>query len=158
MSKNVGDNPQQRLTPPENIAIIAALLEVEAKEKKLARQVVGLQLAITLLVASMVYVISGSPQTALAALCGGGISVVNGTLLAWRMSRAALSSVQNAHHQLRLLYFYAAERFLVVVVLLGLFMAVLKLSIFAVLGGFVLGQTVLLTARLFLGRFTNEIN
>ena len=117
LSKNVGDNPQQRLTPPENIAIIAALLEVEAKEKKLARQVVGLQLAITLLVASMVYVISGSPQTALAALCGGGISVVNGTLLAWRMSRAALSSVQNAHHQLRFLYFYAAERFLVVVAL-----------------------------------------
>jgi hypothetical protein len=51
------------------------------------------------------------------------------------------------------MYFYAAERFLVVVVLLGLCMAALKLSPLSLLGGFVMGQAVLLAARLFLIRF-----
>ncbi|BCK88917.1 hypothetical protein MIZ01_2723 [Sideroxyarcus emersonii] len=46
------------------------------------------------------------------------------------------------------MYFYAAERFLAVVALLGISLAVLKLSPLAVLSGFVLGQTVLLAARL----------
>lgn len=154
LSKNVGDEPQQCLTPPENAAIIAALFDVEAaKEKKLARQVLRLQMLATLIVAGIAYVLKGTPQFALAVLSGGGISVVNGALLAWRMSRAALTSVQNAHHQLRLMYFYAAERFLVVAVLLLLCMAALKLSPFALLGGFVMGQAVLLAARLFLIRF-----
>lgn len=153
MSKNVGDEPQQCLTPPENAAIIAALFDIEAKENKLARQVLGLQVVVTLAITVVAYGIEGTPQFALAVLSGGGVSVVNGAMLAWRMSRAALSSVQNAHHQLRLMYFYAAERFLVVVVLLGLCMVALKLSSLALLGGFVMGQAVLLAARLFLIRF-----
>ena len=153
LSKNVGDEPQQCLTPPENAAIIAALFIVDAKEKKLARQVFRLQMLVTLIVAGIAYVMKGTPQFALAVLSGGGISVVNGALLAWRMSRAALTSVQNAHHQLRLMYFYAAERFLLVAVLLLLCMAALKLSPLALLGGFVTGQAVLLIARLFLIRF-----
>jgi len=153
LSKNVGNEPQQCLTPPENAAIIAALFKVEAKENKLARQVVRLQILIILIVASIAYVTKGTPQFALAVLSGGGISVVNGALLAWRMSRAALTSVQNAHHQLRLMYFYAAERFLLVSVLLLLCMSVLKLSPLALLGGFVMGQAVLLSARLLLIRF-----
>lgn len=152
MSKYVGDEPQQRLTPPLNAAIIAALFDAETKEKKLARQVVGTQMVVTLVVAGMVYGMKGSPQLALAVLSGGGVSVVNGALLAWRMSRAALTSVQNAQHQLRLMYFYATERFLVVAVLLGLCMAALKLFPLAVLSGFVMGQAVLLTARLFLSK------
>jgi len=112
-----------------------------------------MQIAVTLGIAAIAYGIKGTPQFALAVLSGGGVSVVNGAMLAWRMSRAALSSVQNAHHQLRLMYFYAAERFLVVVMLLGLCMAALKLSPLALLGGFVMGQAVLLAARLFLIRF-----
>jgi len=152
LSKNVGDEPQQCLTPPENAAIIAALFKDEAKEKQFARRVFKLQLLVTLIVACMAYVTKGTPQYALAVLSGGGISVVNGAMLAWRMSRAALTSVQNAHHQLRLMYFYAAERFLVVVVLLLLCMAALKLSPLALLGGFVVGQAVLLAARLILIR------
>ena len=151
LSNNVRDEPPQSLTPPENAAIILRLCE--AKEKKLARQVPGLQMAATLVAACLVYGMKGAPQLALAVLCGGGVSVVNGALLAWRMSRAALSSVQNAHHQLRIMYFYAAERFLAVVVLLGFCMTALKLSPLALLGGFVMGQAVLLAARLFLIRF-----
>lgn len=48
------------------------------------------------------------------------------------------------------MYFYAVERFLAVITLLGICMAVLKLYPLAVLGGFVLGQAVLLVARLLL--------
>ncbi|MDO8464859.1 MAG: ATP synthase subunit I [Gallionella sp.] len=163
MDKEAGDLQRQCLTPSENAAIIAALYAAEAREKKLARQVVWLQAAITLTTAGIVYSLNGNMQYAIAVLSGGLVSVVNGTLLAWRMSRAALRSApeahdsSGAHHQLRLMYFYAAERFLVVVVLLGLCMAVLRLSPLALLGGFVVGQATLLAAQLILSRFKTEI-
>ncbi|BBJ00729.1 hypothetical protein FGKAn22_24210 [Ferrigenium kumadai] len=150
MSKEVGNESQERLTPPVNAAIIAALFEAEAKEKKLARKVVWLQMAVTLLIAGIAYGTEATPQFAIAVLSGGVVSVLNGALLAWRMSRAAQVSAHDAHLQLRLMYFYAAERFMVVVALLALCMAVLKLSPLAVLGGFVLGQAALLSARLLL--------
>jgi len=149
---------QQCLTPPESAPIIATLCAIEAKEKMLARQVVVLQVAMALIAAGIVYSLNGTQQYALAVLCGGWVSALNGTLLAWRMSRLAQHSTHEAYHsggahrQLRLMYFYAAERFLAVVVLLGLCMAALKLPPLAVLGGFVMGQAVLLAARLFLNR------
>ncbi len=163
MRKDAGDLQRQSLTPSENAAIIAALYAAEFREKKLARQVVWLQTAITLLAACIVYGLYGTPQVAMAVLSGGMVSVVNGALLAWRMSRAALRSApeahdsSGAHHQLRLMYFYAAERFLVVVVLLGLCLAVVRLSPLALLGGFVVGQATLLAAQLILSRFKTEI-
>jgi hypothetical protein len=141
------------LTPPENAAIIPALLDVEAKERKIARQVILLQTAAALFGASIAYTINGTPQFAIAVLGGGGISVVNGVLLAWRMVRAALHPAHEAHHLLRLMYFYAAERFLVVVALLCICMAVMKLSPLALLGGFVMGQAVLLAGRFILSSF-----
>jgi len=157
LSKDVGDAQQQCLTPPENAAIIAALFDVEAKEKLIARQVILLQMVVTLIGASIAYSIKGTPQFAIAVLSGGGISVVNGALLAWRMVRAALHPAHEAHHQLRLMYFYAAERFLVVVALLCLCITVLKLTPLALLGGFVMGQAVLPVGRLFLSSFKTEI-
>jgi len=144
---------QQCLTPPENAAIIPALLDVEAKERKIARQVILLQTVAALFGASIAYTINGTPQFAIAVLGGGGISVVNGALLDWRMVRAASHPAHEAHHQLRLMYFYAAERFLVVVALLCICMAVLKLSPLALLGGFVMGQAVLLAGRFILSSF-----
>jgi small-conductance mechanosensitive channel len=152
LSKVVGDAHQHCLTPPENAAIILAVLDVEAKEKKLARQGILLQVVATLFGASIAYSIKGTPQFAIAVLSGGAISIVNATLLAWRMSRAALHPAQEAHHQLRLMYFYAAERYLVVVLLLCICFAVLKLSPLALLGGFVMGQTLMLAGRMFLRR------
>ncbi len=149
----MGNIQQQSLTPPLNAAIIAALFDAEAKEKRLVRLVIGLQMMVTLVVATIALGMEETPQFILAVLSGGGVSVINGALLAWRMSRAALSPVQDAHHQLKTMYFYAAERFLVVVALLGLCLTVLKLSPSAVLGGFVMGQAVLLAARLFLNKF-----
>jgi ATP synthase protein I len=163
LSKEVLDIQQQCLTPSEIAAIIPALLDVEAKERKVARQVVWLQIIVTLTVASIAYSTKGTPQFALAVLSGGGVSVANGAMLAWRMSRSALHSAREVpdsravHQQLRLLYFFAAERFLVVVALLGLCMAVLKLSPLALLTGFVMGQSVLLVARLLLNKIKTEI-
>ena len=157
MSKEIGDLPQQCLTPPENAAIIPPLLDVEAKEKKITHQVILLQMVFTLFGASIAYSIKGTPQYAIAVLGGGGISVVNGALLAWRMLRSASHPAHEAHQQLRLMYFYAAERFLAVVALLGLCMAVLKLSPLALLAGFVAGQSVLLLARLLLNKIKTEI-
>ena len=147
MDKEPADLQRQRLTPPENAAIIPALLDIEAKEKKSAHQVVLLQMVITLFAAGIAYSTKDTPQLAIAVLGGGAISVVNSALLAWRMVRAASHPAQEAHHQLRLMYFYAIERFLVVVVLLSICMAVLKLPPLALLGGFVLGQAALLTGR-----------
>lgn len=128
---------------------------MEAEEKRLARRVAGLQVAVALLAAGAVYGLNGADHAA-AVLGGGSVSAINGALLAWRMSRTALHSADEACHsggaqrQLRLMYFYAAERFLAVVVLLGICMAALELPPLAVLGGFALGQAVLLVARLFL--------
>lgn len=158
MGKYKADTPQQCLTPPESAPIIATLCAVEAREKRVTRQVVWMQGAVALITTGIAYGLNGIPQYAVAVFSGGLVSVLNGILLAWRMSRAALHSAHeahhsnDAHHQLRLMYFYAAERFLVVVVLLGLCMVALKLSPLAVLGGFVVGQAALLAARLFLNR------
>lgn len=149
---------QQCLTPPEGDTIIATLCAVEAREKRLARHVVWLQVAMALIAAGIAYSSTSTPYFALAVLSGGLISSLNGVLLAWRMSRMALRSApeahdsSGAHYQLRLMYFYAAERFLAVVVLLGLCMAVLKLSPLGLLGGFVMGQATLLAAQLILNR------
>lgn len=165
MSKPVADIQQQCLTPSEIAAIIPALLDVEAKERKIARQVVLLQMVVTLTAASIVYSTNGSPQLAFAVLSGGGVSVANAAMLAWRMSRSAsvlqaaseVSDSRAVHQQLRLLYFYAAERYLVVATLLGLCMAALKLSPLALLAGFTTGQAVLLVARLLLRQIKTEI-
>jgi hypothetical protein len=157
------ENQQQSLTPPENAAIIPAVLDVEVEEIKKTRQVVGLQMAVTLAVTGVAYSTGGGPQLALAVLSGGSVSIINGVLLAWRLSRSVSCTVNEAHQsldaqlQLRRLYFYAAERFLVVVALLGLCMAALKLPSPAVLAGFVMGQAVMMLARIFLNKFKTEI-
>lgn len=149
MTRSVGEESHVSLTPQTNAAIIAALLKAEAQEKQQIRRVTWVQILVTLAASGITYGLGATPQFAIAVLSGGGVSVLNGALLAWRMSRANQRSAHDAHLQLRLLYFYAIERFLMVVASLGLSMALLKLPL-AVLGGFVLGQAVLITARLFL--------
>ena len=146
----------QSLTPSENIAIIPAVLDAEIKEIKIAHQIVWLQTVVALVVASIAYAANSASGIALAVLGGGFVSMVNGVLLAWRLSRSLYCSRHEAHHsldvhhQLRLLYFYAAERFLVLVALLSLCMVALKLAPLAVLVGFVIGQSVQMAARIFL--------
>jgi ATP synthase protein I len=143
------ESSDERLTPPLNAAIIAALFNAEVQEKKLARKVIGLQILVTLAATGITAVSwESSPQYAIAVLGGGGVSVLNGVLLAWRMYRVAMLPAQDAHLQLRLMYFYAAERFLAVIALLGICLVILKFLPLGVLSGFVLGQTALLAARL----------
>ncbi len=149
MTKRVGDDLQDSLTPSINAAIIAALSKAEVQEKKQTRRVTWFQLLVSVVAAAMTYSFGVMPQQAIAVLIGGGVSVLNGALMAWRMSRESQRSAHDAHLQLRLMYFYAAERFFLVVVSLILAMATLKLPL-EVLSGFVLGQAVLLLARLFM--------
>ncbi len=145
----MGEEPQERLTPPLNAAIIAALQEAEVQEQQQIKRVTWVQLIVAIIAGSAALVVGATPQLAIAVLIGGWVSVLNGALMAWRMSRANQRSAHDAHLQLRLMYFYAAERFFLVVVSLGLAMAILKLPL-AVMSGFVLGQASLLVARLFL--------
>ncbi len=146
-----GDVQQESLTPPLNAAIIATLLKAEVKEKKIAVDLLWLQVIVSLIAAGITaYISKNSQQFAIAVLCGGGVSVLNSALIAWRMTRATLHSNHDAHQQLRLLYFYTIERFASVVLLLGICLLVVKLEPLAVLSGFVLGQTVLLLGRLIL--------
>jgi F0F1-type ATP synthase assembly protein I len=144
------DSDGRRLTPCANAAIMPPLFKADVQENRLARRIIGLQILVVLAAAGIAIGSGSSPQKAIAVVGGGGASVLNGALLAWRMSRAALYPAHGAHHQLRLMYFCAAERFLAVVTSLGICLAVLKLSPLAVLGGFVLGQAALLSARLLL--------
>lgn len=150
MGEIEGDQAETGLTPKLDPTIIRALFRAEVQEKQLARKVIWLQTLIILAAAGAAYGWESSPQYVFAVLGGGGASVLNGALMAWRMSRASVISSNDAHQQLRLMYFYAAERFLAVVTTLGICLAVLKLSPPAVLGGFVLGQATLLAARLLL--------
>lgn len=158
MSKNASDAQQQRLTPPENAAMItnSGFFGAAAQEIKITRKVLGFQVLVTLIGASIAYSKSTTLQFTLAVLCGGGISVANGALLAWRMARSALHSTYEAHYQLRLLYFYAAERFLVVIVLLAICMTALKLPPLGLMGGFVMVQSAMIAARLFLSKLKND--
>jgi hypothetical protein len=68
------------------------------------------------------------------------------------MSPTATNPSRDAHHQLWIMYFYAIERYLVVVVLLGLCFVVLKFAPLYILSGFLIGQFVLLVTRLFVGK------
>jgi len=142
----------QCLTLEENADRIAALLTVQAQEKIIAWRIVLLQLVSILAVSGVVYVVTNISQYAVAALSGGLVSVSNGLLLAWRMSPTKSPSTHDAQQQLWLMYFYAIERYLVVVVLLGLCFTVLKFSPLLILSGFVIGQFVLLATRLFVGK------
>jgi hypothetical protein len=142
----------QSLTLEENADKIAALLAVQAQEIIIAWRIVLIQLASILVVSGVIYVVTSTPQYMIAALSGGVVSVFNGVLLAWRMSPARSRPTRNAQQQLWLMYFYAIERYLVVVVLLGLCFTVLKFAPLHILSGFVIGQFVMLAIRLFVGK------
>lgn len=152
LTKKLDNKPQQRLTPPDNVAMMATLTDDEAKEKKRAWQTIVLQLLLVMFVAGIVSNLNGTPQFVVAVLSGGGVSLLNGALLAWRISRASKQPTHDAQLQLRLLYFYAAERFVVVIALLGGIMLTLGLPMAGILAGFVAGQAGLFAARLVLIR------
>ncbi len=109
----------------------------------------------------MAFIVSGwvlkhynNEQLSVAVLLGGLISAINGAMLAWRMHRVSKQKSNGisvtAHQELKLMFFYAAERFITVAVMLLLSMAVLKLLPLGVLEGFVMGQITLLMTQFIL--------
>ena len=137
------------LTPRENAAIIPPPDVVPAQEKEKNRQLITLQLVVVSAIAAGCLGYGATPQETMAVWCGGGISAFNSWLIAWRMNRANNQALRNAQLQLRLLFFFAAERFLLVMLMLGLLMTVSHRPL-AVLSGFVAGQAVMILARLYL--------
>ncbi len=150
MSCGKGARHIRNLTLPSNVDIIPPLFNAEVQEIQLARKVIWLQVWVTIAASGTAYGLGLSHEYAIPVIMGGGVSIVNGALLAWRMARSTLLSNNDAHQQLRLLYFFAAERYLLVFVMLGICLALLKLLPTVVLGGFVLGQAALVAGRLFL--------
>ncbi|PJC02922.1 MAG: hypothetical protein CO071_00610 [Gallionellales bacterium CG_4_9_14_0_8_um_filter_59_50] len=137
------------LTPRENAAIIPPPDVVPAQEKEKNRQLITLQLVAVSAIAAGYLGYGAAPQESIAVWCGGGVSIFNSLLIAWRMKRANSQALRNAQLQLRLLFFFAAERFLLVMLMLGLLMTVSHRPL-AVLSGFVAGQAVMILARLYL--------
>lgn len=149
MTTALGNKAADGLTPQSNAAIIAALQEADIQAKQQMRRVAVVQFIAIVLAMITGMVFGATPQFATAVLIGGGVSILNSAMLAWRMTGSTVRTTHDAQLQLRLLYFYAAERFLLVATLLGIFLAIVELPL-AVLGGFVLGQATLLAARLLL--------
>ena len=146
------------LTLLENAAIMRAANLAVIEEQKNAKNVVVIQLIVLAIFASIISVIKSQAEMTVAVLVGGGVSVVNGVMIAWRMHRASLRPVYAAHHQVKLLYFYAAERNLVVLLLLCLCMILIKLSALGLLSGFVVGQVALLLSRFFSTLSYSQVN
>lgn len=137
------------LTPQAKAAIIAPLKQSAAQEKQQTGRLIATQFSLICAMSILSYGFSVAPKICLALWSGGGISILNSCLLAWRMSRADKHAPLDAQQQLRLLFFYAAERFLLVMLLLALAMALSRLPL-AVIGGFVAGQAVMIITRLYL--------
>jgi len=137
------------LTPRENAAIIPPPDVVPAQEKEKNRQLITLQLVVVSAIAAGYLGYEAAPQETMAVWGGGGVSIFNSLLIAWRMKRENSRVRRNAQLQLRLLFFFAAERFLLVMLVLGLLMA-FSHGPLAVLSGFVAGQAVMIIARLYL--------
>lgn len=137
------------LTPHAKAAIISKNNEFAAQEKQQTGRLIATQFSLICAITVLCYGYGVVPQICLALWIGGGISILNSCLLAWRMSRADKHAPLEAQQQLRLLFFYAAERFLVVMLLLALAMAMSRLPL-AVISGFVAGQAVMMITRLYL--------
>lgn len=137
------------LTPQTNAVIIATLGKAAVQEKKQITGLIAVQLIFACAVTATVLAFGATPEFSIAVWCGGGVSALNSVMLAWRTSRANKHDSLEATLELRLLYFYAMERFLSIVVMLGLVMAATRQPP-AVLVGFVSGQAIMLLTRLFL--------
>lgn len=147
----------QSLTLHPNAAIIPQLLRSENLSRNKAKKVPLLQIVAVVVVALVLLQIQNAQQFALAVFVGGGVSILNATLIALRMHGATTShQTESAHKQLTQMYYYAAERFLAVTMALGACIVVLKVNPIALLCGFILGQIVMISAQLFMNIKTKE--
>jgi len=103
-----------------------------------ARNVASVQIISSVTVAAL-FLLQG-PWDAVSALYGGLASMVTAWLLGRGVKRAEAAVLRDPKRSMQILYFGAAQRFLLVAVLLALGLAVLKLAPIAMCVGFVLTQ------------------
>ena len=103
-----------------------------------ARNVASVQIISSVTVAAL-FLLQG-PWDAVSALYGGLASMVTVWLLGRGVKRAEAAVLRDPKRSMQILYFGAAQRFLLVAVLLALGLAVLKLAPIALCVGFVLTQ------------------
>lgn len=118
------------------------------------RKILIPQLIILLLATGPVFLWVSS-EAAIAWLFGGGIAVSNTSLLAWRARRLEQRPPTDAHRDLRAFYFSALERLVIVALLFVAGLGALKLQPLPLLGGFIVGQLVLMISSFKTGLTTH---
>ncbi len=103
-----------------------------------------LQVVLTTLAVIGFFAFQGG-AAALAAAFGGAITLVNTSLLLWRMNRSQRSGPLGAHATLRGLLFSAGERFAAVAFMFALGMGILRLQPMPLLIGFCLSMLALVS-------------
>ena len=100
-----------------------------------------------ILIAILVALVAGAglylqgPLAGLAAVFGGGITVINLLLMKWHMRRAEREARADAAQNLRILYACAIQRLIATVMLFALGMGLWKLPPLYLMGGFILALT-----------------
>jgi ATP synthase protein I len=92
------------------------------------------------IVVALVFAYLNGFAHALSAIYGTAVSMVGVLLLSTDIRRANSRAVDHPKSSMGVLYFGAAQRFIVILVLLVIGLAVLKLQAVAVLSGFALAQ------------------
>ena len=103
-----------------------------------ARWVISTQLIISIIIAA-VFLTKGISES-VAAMYGGAVSICISLLLLWGFQRANEAARVDPGKSMRILYMGAVQRFVLVIGLIALGIAVLKLDPVAVCVGFAIAQ------------------
>jgi len=101
------------------------------------------QVILVLICAALFFAVQGA-ESALAALYGGGVALVNVQLLRWRKNQVRTRRGLSARASLATFFASALERFALVVALLALGLGWIELQPLALLIGFAVGQAAVL--------------
>lgn len=107
--------------------------------RKTLRRLVTIQLFLVLACAGIFLGVKGGFE-AISAVYGGGIALLSTLISAWRLLRATEAASRDARSGMAELYIGAAVRFVLVLGLMAVGMAVLKLNPLAVILGFAAAQ------------------
>ncbi|HSH30259.1 MAG TPA: ATP synthase subunit I [Thiohalobacter sp.] len=118
------------------------------------RNILILQLIILSLAAGAL-ILARPPEIAIAWLFGAGIALSNTALLAWRSHRLVKRPATDAQRDLRVFFFSAVERLVIVIMLFVAGLGVLELSPLPLLGAFIAGQLVLMISSFKTGLTTH---
>jgi len=115
------------------------LIKTEPELAEKARGVISKQLAVAVACAVFFYFYHGG-WAAISALYGGLVCIAATFLLLRGVTRASRAAADNPGRSMTILYIGAAQRFLLVLALLGMGLALLKLHPLGLLLGFGLAQ------------------